>query len=279
MKRLLRYFGGIVPFFAAVGFQLVLAEGFLIFYNIISTFTGKSEIGAGTETDVPQNLWNMVSIAIILATGVLFFFWYRFLIRGEVQGNLQKLFSAKNISMFILLGLGCQSFLTGLMSLIEPFFTDIFTDYSETIDQIMSGNTIVILAFTVFIAPISEELIFRGVILHKSSLVLPFLGANLLQALLFGLYHMNIVQGIYGTLAGFLLGLIYHKFRTIFAPILLHMMINASSFLIMYAPNNTISMIVLIGAGAVLLVISFILLKTAENGEPGTQSKDSADRI
>lgn len=82
--------------------------------------------------------------------------------------------------------------------------------------------------------------------------MLPFLGANILQALFFGIYHGNIIQGIYATIIGFLLGLLYRRFNSIYASILLHMMINTSIVLVMLFPGSTTSYVVMtvIGAGA-----------------------------
>ena len=56
--------------------------------------------------------------------------------------------------------------------------------------------------------------------------------ANVVQALLFGLMHGNIVQGLYTFAAGLVLGLLYWRLGDLKFPILLHFGLNASSYLV-----------------------------------------------
>ncbi|MDF2537876.1 MAG: hypothetical protein K0S76_897 [Herbinix sp.] len=276
MKKLGKLFGSVLPFFAAVGIQYTLAIFFAFMYGILvsviagikfglSGVSDKDKIAQVIEGSLSMEILYVFSMIASLACGIVFFFWYRHLIRFEVRGSLKKLFTVKNLVLLILLGLGCQSFLTGFMSLIQPFFYDLFDDYADVVEQLMSGNIVTVVVYTIFMAPIVEELIFRGVILHKANKVIPFLGANILQAILFGIYHMNIVQGIYATIAGFLFGLMYYKFRNIYAPIMLHMIINASSFVIIYLPTGILPFVVAMLIGFALIVITIALLKMKEN--------------
>ena len=60
--------------------------------------------------------------------------------------------------------------------------------------------------------------------------------AIIIQAFLFGLYHLNIVQGIYAFLIGIVAGLLVRSYKTVKVSIILHIAINATSYLISYAP-------------------------------------------
>jgi hypothetical protein len=82
------------------------------------------------------------------------------------------------------------------------------------------------------IIPCMEELIFRGLIFRRMRTYAIFSLAALISAVLFGIYHMNLLQFIYATCLGLLLAYVYEQFRTIFAPILLHAAANAFSILI-----------------------------------------------
>lgn len=265
MNRLIRYFAGILPFFAAEAIQLIVIIILNMLYSVFLGFKIGVQIGMGKVSDkgtftqqltesMSQDMLYLFSVFAVIVCGVVFFFWYRIEVRGEVRGDKKLLFTPKNMTFFLLLGLGCQLFFSGIMGLLQPVFIKIFEDYAKTLEGLVSGNGIIVLLLLIFVAPIAEELIFRGMILHKTSRVIPFVGANILQALLFGIYHWNIVQGIYATLMGLLLGLVYHKFRTIYAPILLHMVINASALLVALVPDFMLA--------EVLLVISGILLLT-----------------
>ena len=81
------------------------------------------------------------------------------------------------------------------------------------------------------IVPIAEELIFRGLIYRRLRETWPVFPAMLVSALLFGIYHGNIVQGVYGAVAGLALSFIYEAYGSLKAPIIAHMSMNLLSVL------------------------------------------------
>jgi membrane protease YdiL (CAAX protease family) len=245
MNRFLRIINTTVPYIAVEMLQYFLLSVIIYIQNY---------------TAISEDLLYILSAGIIAVSGIVFFFWYHYEISGEVRGRIHNLFTVKYISLFILLGIGCQLFFTGIMTLIKPFFTEVFSEYSEVLENLTAGNQIIVLLLMIVIAPVSEELIFRGVILHRANKIFSFMYANILQALFFGLYHGNIVQGIYAALIGFLLGAAYYKFRTIYASILLHVIINASSLLMILIPDRLMSYIIIILSGGAFMVISLLLI-------------------
>jgi membrane protease YdiL (CAAX protease family) len=208
-----------------------------------------------------QNVVYLISVLAVIVCGIVFYFWYRIEIRGEIRGNIRTIIDGKNILLFILLGIGCQFLLSGIMSLIQPIFHQLFDSYSDQMERLTSGSGIIVLILLIFAAPIAEELVFRGVILHKTSREIPFLGANILQAMLFGIYHWNIIQGIYAAMIGLLLGWVYHKYKTILAPILLHMLINASSLLTILVEDTVIGYVLMTLLGVVFVTGALIKMK------------------
>jgi membrane protease YdiL (CAAX protease family) len=208
-----------------------------------------------------QNILYFISVASVLICGIIFCFWYHVEVRGEQKVDWRSVFQRRNLSYYILLGVGCQFFFSGAMNIIQPMFPKVFEEYGETMEGLLGSNLLLVLLYTLVIAPVSEELIFRGVTLYRSKKVLPFIGANLLQSLFFGIYHQNIIQGIYAAVMGFVLGLVYRKYRTIYAPILLHMLINASVFLVMLFPTSILSYIIMTVLGLSLSIYAFISLK------------------
>lgn len=243
MKRFLRFLSAALPLLAAIAVQFIVWDTLLLIH--------------GTQSGEITYLYSLLAI---LASGIVFFFWYRHEIKGEIRGDIKSLLNVKSISFFIILGVGCQFFFTGAMSLLTPFFIRIFSNYSSVLNNITSGSDIMVLLLVVFIAPITEELIFRGVILHMANRHITFVGANILQAVLFGIYHGNLVQGIYATLLGFLLGSIYYKYRSIIAPIFLHMLINSSAFLIYFIPEGKVGTILIMVSGGISLLIALIVI-------------------
>ena len=79
-----------------------------------------------------------------------------------------------------------------------------------------SDSSVLPWILTLIVAPLMEEICFRGVILwiFMRFVPIPFWAANLIQAALFGIFHMNPVQSVYAFLFGLLLGLLFKKEKT-----------------------------------------------------------------
>lgn len=104
---------------------------------------------------------------------------------------------------------------------------DIFPTYQEMTDVAMEGQPMWELFLTVgVLAPIAEEIIFRGLIFRRMRDELKPVTAIILSSLAFGLYHGNMVQFLYASLLGSLLAVIYHRTGTLWTSILAHMAAN-----------------------------------------------------
>lgn len=237
-----------------VGLRLGIHQGMEVFKDV-------EALTDLISTSLTQDAGYQLSVLGVAVWGLLSFYWYRGETRGEVHGKPEALLTGKNLVLFVLLGLGGQCFFTGAIGLLMGHFPNFFEAYTETIQSLIQGNVFVVVLYTVLIAPVAEEVVFRGVILHKARRVLPFLGANVLQAAFFGIYHQNIVQGIYAALCGFLFGLVCRKFNSLYASILLHILVNASAFLVMLLPVSDMSSIVLLIGGVGMTAVSVLFLK------------------
>ena len=82
--------------------------------------------------------------------------------------------------------------------------------------------------------PFSEELVFRGIIFHGYKKDGNTLGAVLLSALVFGVMHMNFNQAGYAFVIGIALAFVMIATNSIWAPMVMHFMINAQSVCTMY---------------------------------------------
>ena len=238
----------IMPPLAAIAVQLLAITVLTTVYTVISE-------------PLTEKVNYLFSALAVMSSGIVFIFWYRSEVYGEIRGKLTQVVKIGNMCKFLCLALGCQLFVSGVLSILTEYFPKAFNEYGDTISTILSGSPIVVMLVTVIVAPITEELIFRGVTLHMANRYVPFLTANILQAVLFGVYHGNFIQGIYAAGLGFILGLIGRKFRTIYAPILLHMMVNASAFLTMLFPESTFSYYSMLIIGLILIIAAIIAIK------------------
>lgn len=108
---------------------------------------------------------------------------------------------------------------------------ELFHGY-DRVEKLIYGNSLLeeFLA-VVLAAPIVEELLFRGLVFGNFKKLWNCRGAMLASALLFGLYHGNMLQFIYAFSIGLLLVYVYEVFGTICAPILSHIVANGASVL------------------------------------------------
>ncbi len=209
--------------------------------------------------DYTQSLTDVYTALIPIIWILVFYFWYRSLLKKESllkrEGDtVIKLFTFKNLFFLALIALGCQIVIGGGMEIILPHFKKIMEDYNRLIEEFMYGNVIVVFITTVVLAPFSEELLFRGVIMKKAQKVVPAGAAIVIQALLFSLFHMNVVQSLYTLPAGLVLGYVAYKFKSIKASIVLHMMFNALSY-VMVMPQGVVLLIGYTVFGGMILTI------------------------
>jgi len=76
------------------------------------------------------------------------------------------------------------------------------------------------------LAPLSEELLFRGIIQGELRRAMPEWLAVVLQAVLFALFHVQPVQVLYVLLPALALGAMYAVTRSIWVPVLMHILFN-----------------------------------------------------
>lgn len=125
----------------------------------------------------------------------------------------------------------------GLCLTLTVFFelTDLvrfFPSY-ELVSDLISGGSLPAQILTVCIAaPVAEELCFRGIIGNRLGAWLPDWAVVLCSGFLFGLVHLNLLQGLYAFLLGVALALVYIRTRTIWAAVVGHIAFNSASILL-----------------------------------------------
>lgn len=82
------------------------------------------------------------------------------------------------------------------------------------------------------ISPVVEEMVFRGVIYSRIKKFYSVPRAVVFSALLFGIFHANLPQFLYGTAMGLLMALCYEYSGCFAAPVLMHMSANIFIFLV-----------------------------------------------
>lgn len=84
------------------------------------------------------------------------------------------------------------------------------------------------------LAPLAEEVAFRGVLFSWLRRRMSFLPAGLLQALPFGLLHIQLEHVLYATLLGAMLALARERGRSLWVPVAIHVVINTVAVTAIY---------------------------------------------
>ncbi len=85
------------------------------------------------------------------------------------------------------------------------------------------------------IIPISEELMFRGILFKRFRERQSFAYSMVCTAILYAFMHSGGIQIVYSFLLGMLLAYVYEKFGSLKAPVLLHIVFNICSVLFLQA--------------------------------------------
>jgi len=127
--------------------------------------------------------------------------------------------------MCALAGVALSSSIGGMISLTGVYV--FFPEYVEWLEVSVAPDNILQVLSVVIIAPFLEETIYRGIVLKRlMNITNKFYVANIIQALLYGVWQLNMLQSTYVFFLGFILGLVYVKFRTIWAPIVIRITFN-----------------------------------------------------
>jgi uncharacterized protein len=122
-----------------------------------------------------------------------------------------------------------------IVQLMSKLFPIQYANFLETMSVIVDAPFIMVLLAVVIVAPLFEEVMFRGIIYDALSKRMNVYISVIVAGLFFGIYHMNIFQGTYASLIGIVMGLSIIWTKSIWAPIIIHFVNNLVSVLLSYS--------------------------------------------
>lgn len=116
--------------------------------------------------------------------------------------------------------------------------------------------------------PIVEEVIFRGIGFRLLRRWISFPWAMIVSAVVFGIYHGNLVQFVYAAICGVLLAYLCEKYDSIIAPIVSHMAMNIAAIVLtqwgvfaQVIKSVVVSLIVMLICGVCAVAMLYVLQK------------------
>lgn len=261
------------------GSAILLSLGTSIFGMFIDGYNGADM----TYNFLMDNL-NLYSCMIYVITGTVFLLWYYFVFIEPA--GLNKFVNAQTGKLspvcfiwLVPLAFAVQHAISLLMGAIAMIAPSAMESYTELVDS--SGLTeyspVWVIA-TLILPPLVEETIFRGLILqYLRKAGACFIVANLLQSVLFGIFHMNLVQGVYAAFLGFLLGYLAWRYQSLIVPMAMHALFNFFGTAVIefenaFLPDFLLGLIILASVPLTAIVLVMMHFGIGEK-KKGTQER------
>ncbi|MBQ8412747.1 MAG: CPBP family intramembrane metalloprotease, partial [Lachnospiraceae bacterium] len=187
---------------------------------------------------------------------------------GYVLGGIMSVVGALLLGMII----------TGISSYI---FKSSATELGESMNAILGDSFIETLLLVAVVPAFCEEIMFRGYVLSSMDKVFKPRNAIIVSGIIFGLYHMNLVQSFTTAFLGIVIGYVAYKSGSIFPGVIMHFINNALACVVMYYPETvkkilpilvketftTKDMIIVFVTGFVILTMGILLVKTTSKNK------------
>lgn len=154
-----------------------------------------------------------------------------------------------DIILFLVIGAFLGQYGNILVGLFSQYLNP--ETYQKTQSLISDGkSTWSLILWMGIVAPFAEEIIFRWLVFLRMRDNMRVVTSALLSGLCFGIYHMNLLQGVYATILGTLFALLLEWNGKLFTSVLLHMGANIWSLIVsdvmLYMLDHTGAMSVMV---------------------------------
>lgn len=234
-----RFVAGVfLPLIAVVALQVFVSYAgvVVLFCAQVHQYTGDDyhELMSQYMETATSADFNVLLLSVYAAVGILLLgLWYW---KSGVHGSAmhaKRPLSEKPAALIggvLLFSVGMQylcDYLIGLLSMVFPSWLE---EYDHLMEQVglTSEVTAALVLYSVILAPICEELTFRGLTFGYGKTFMSFWKANIVQALLFAGFHMNPMQAVYAFVLGLFLGYFVEKSGRLWLSILIHITFNAA---------------------------------------------------
>lgn len=264
LKKIGAFMMSILPMAVSIGLQFLILFGFMILSAIMTLLgtTGEGDIYMGVMQELQNNIMD-ISIRSTFTYHVvgtmLFIFWYYMACvrrKGEKRGIKYllptKYLDGKAIGVGVMAGISVCIMANAMVLAAQYFVPDLIREFERLMEAAGVGESGFMLVAAVMLAPIGEEFLCRGLILHYAKKVSRrFWIANIIQALMFGVMHMNLVQGTYAFFMGLVMGYLCERYQTLWIPILIHFISNLFSsigvgIIFYFIPDNAVAALIVL---------------------------------
>ena len=265
MKNVLKSLGMAVVFFLLFfGMQLIVSVAFCvavtinIFAQNSSSLDLQSIIAKITESTM--NYATLIAaISNILTVLVLLLIFKCQKKKFTFEADIRKL-EMKALILPFLLGIALYVSVSTILGLL-PIPDTLLNQYSDFSSTLFGGSIWITILAVAVVAPITEEIIFRGFMLSRLRRSMPTAVAAIISSLIFAVAHGALVWMAYAFVLGIVLCYVATKYRSIVASMVLHIAFNllgviASNFENLETSGFIVLALLIIGlAGSAVIIV------------------------
>ena len=275
MKRLFKGLGasiGYIAIYLVVSF-LILFTGGLV-YAILERIP-YAQTGSPVLDYILNNEADFQMLSTFVAGLIaLFIYWLIIKIRKKTVRETLDLnpVPLRSLLPVIPLGIFINILISHLLDLL-PIPEEALQEYADA-SGILASYTFPVFLASVIMAPVIEEVLFRGLVFNSLKKGMPVALAIVLQALFFGVLHGQILWICYATVFGIIFGIFKNRYGSLYPTILLHLSVNGWNFIWVYIGKfitytEYTSLVISVVSFAAVVIFSVIIFKsTARTKDP-----------
>lgn len=243
MKNFIKSIGKAAAYFGVYFFVQIVIP---FVYGVVWTVNEMAQLTATGEEINDLLLTEQLSaqimddaMAMTFGAGIvtLLIYWIRFAVRKKkfLKEVELKPILTKGILPIVVFAIGFNVILSVVISNIPwpQEWIDAYMKNSASLDgSLMSWISAVIMA------PVLEEILFRGLIYTRLKKGMPAIVAAVLSSLVFGLMHGTIIWVMYAFVLGMIMTWLFERYQSLAANITFHLAFNAMGLLLSAIPES-----------------------------------------
>lgn len=274
-----RRFGNILLAFLAFGAVLLVMYGSSFLISAVSAVAGALLLGPD-RADMIYNFMmdnmNLYSFLVYAVAFAMVMLWYYFAVVAPIGTKVYTEESTKRITpvcfgWIALLAFALEHATSLIVAAVAAAAPQAFSNYESMVESSgLSEYSIMWYFATLILPPLVEEIVFRGLILtYLRRAGIGVVLAIGIQAVLFGVYHGNLIQGVYAAILGIVLGYLVIRYNSLVAPMFMHFCFNLFGTLLVDLENRFLTepvlmMLILQSIPLFVLAITMIQLRIGE---------------
>lgn len=198
-------------------------------------------------------------VSTVFSVPAYWIIWGRKKTAQDRQFFREKVLRLKPFAMIVIASCGLYYLAILIAAAIAVVSPETMNDYNEMMDGALGGSQMLAMLAAVILAPVNEECIMRGLVLKNLQRFFSTPVVVMIQAVMFGIFHANWVQGLYVLPVGAALGYVAVKSRSVIPSIFMHLFYNTLSFAVIFLPEfcqtGIFAVIAVVGSAAAVWYI------------------------